>query len=269
MIEITNFEVVKDLQLDVLSALDSFCQEHNITYTIIDGTLLGAVRHRGYIPWDDDIDIAFDRKNYDRLILEFPKSFDGKYEILSLERDSEWDRAYAFMYDNRTILTYSNNASKQTGVGIDLFPVDEVPEDETSWNILKKRMAFLSKLSALKSSTQFSISRSIITNVIAGICKIVLIPVSKRTIALWQDSLAKSNNGKGYTLGYEVAFGLGASSRFHLKDFKDVVEYPFEDRYFKGLKNADSVLTDTYGDYMQLPPVEKRITHHSFVAYWK
>lgn len=266
---IESIEEVKRIQLDILSALDEFCTKNGIVYSIIDGTLLGAVRHKGYIPWDDDIDVAMTRPNYDRFIKEFPIQYKEIYELTSIERNKKWDRAYACMYDNRTQLVYKNNSSMATGVLIDIFPVDEVPEDLSDWKKLKKKMKFYCTLSALKSSTSFRISKSIITNIIASISKIMLLPITKRFVAERIDKLARSNNGKGYKFGYVVAFGVGADNRFKISDFNDVVDYMFEDRIFKGLKNSDSVLTDTYGDYMQLPPEEKRVTHHELNAYWK
>lgn len=269
MKQIIDIEEVKRIQLDILSALDVFCRSNDIQYTIIDGTLLGAVRHKGYIPWDDDIDVAMDRKNYDLFIQLFPSLYEGKYKLASLERNKQWDRAYACMYDNRTQLIYQNNSSTITGILIDIFPIDEVPDCDVEWERLKTKISFYNKLSALKSSSSFQVSHSFFKNVVASFLKFVLRPISKRKVAEWQDRLARSFKGKGYHYGYETAFGIGASKRFKLEDLKETIDYPFEDRVFKGLKNSDSVLTDTYGDYMQLPPEDKRITHHSFDAYWK
>lgn len=269
MERIIHIEEVKRIQLDILSALDEFCRSNNIQYTIIDGTLLGAVRHGGYIPWDDDIDVAMERKNYDLFIQLFPSLYEGKYKLASLECDKQWDRAYGCMYDDRTKLVYRNNSSVATGILIDIFPIDEVPDSEVEWERLKKKILFYNKLSALKSSTSFRVSQSVIKNIFAGILKILLKPISKRKVAEWHDRMARSYNGKGYRCGYETTFGLGALKRFKLADLRETIVYSFEDRFFRGIKNYHSVLTDIYGDYMKLPPEEKRISHHSFEAYWK
>lgn len=270
MKKITDIEEIKRIQLDILSALDSFCRKNNIQYTIIDGTLLGAVRHKGYIPWDDDIDVAMDRKNYEVFIKTFPDVYNKNYKLISLERSIKWDRAYACMYDDRTQLEYYQNNSYTPGVLIDIFPVDEVPDNELQWKRLKRMIAFYGKLSALKSMTTYRVSKSSLKNTIALLFRFLLKPISKRRIAIWLDKLAKSYNNKGYHYGYETAFGgVGSIKRFKLIDFQETIDYQFEDRIVKGLKNADSILTDTYGDYMQLPPLEQRVTHHSFDAYWK
>lgn len=94
---------LKELQLEVLSSIHRFCKAKKIKYSLGCGTMLGCARHGGYIPWDDDIDIYLLRKDYNRLLKEFPEVFEGKYKLLSLERDSKWNRAYAKAYDNRTI----------------------------------------------------------------------------------------------------------------------------------------------------------------------
>ena len=268
MKQITDIEEVKRIQLDILSAFDSFCRSNGIQYTIIDGTLLGAVRHKGYIPWDDDIDVAMNRMNYDLFIRVFPSLYDGKYKLASLERDKHWDKAYACMYDDRTMLQFPNTKLITTGIQIDIFPLDEVPDDEKDWNTLKRKVFLFQRLSTIKSSP-FHVSHSLIKNIIAFMIKIFLLPISKRTLAIMHNNLAKSGNGKGYKHCYEVAFGPMGENRMSINDFDIAIDYPFEDRIVLGIKNAHSVLTANYGDYMQLPPEEKRVTHHSFKAFWK
>ena len=86
---------LKQIQLDVLSAVHGFCIEHGIRYSLGCGTMLGCARHQGYIPWDDDIDIYLPREDYNKLVNEFPETLNGKYQFISLERDSKWNRATA------------------------------------------------------------------------------------------------------------------------------------------------------------------------------
>ena len=97
MVEL-NLDQVKSIQLDVLSAIHRFCCENDIRYSLACGTLLGARRHGGYIPWDDDIDIYMLRADYDKLMSTFPAEYLGFCKIVSLERDARWDRAYAKGY---------------------------------------------------------------------------------------------------------------------------------------------------------------------------
>lgn len=268
MKKITDIDEIKRIQLDILIALDRFCRKNDIRYFLIDGTLLGAIRHKGYIPWDDDIDVALDRKNYDRLMREFPDLLEGKYKLHSLETNLRWDRAYGCISDERTQLVYDGNSSYATGILIDIFPIDEVPDNEKEWRRLQRKMKILSRMSSIKASSSIKVSASHYKNITSLFLKLLL-PFSLRTIAHWRDGLAQLNNDKSNSFGYEVAFGLGAKNRFKLKDFEDTVDVPFEGHQFMAPVNFDSVLTDTYGDYMQLPPEEERVSHHTLQAFWK
>ena len=262
-------EEIKVLQLDILSALDSFCREKGIMYFIIDGTLLGAVRHKGYIPWDDDIDVGLVRSEYNRLMAEFPDVLEGRYELLSLERNNLWDRSYAAICDNKTEVKYEHNSSMATGLLIDIFPVDEVPSEPSKWQSCIRSMKLYNRLLSFKSNALPLFTSNPVKWSVLGLFKLLLLPFSQRKISIWKSRFAQSFNGCQSGFGYELAFGVGAKQPFSLKDFESFDEYPFEDRKFKGPKNYDSVLTRTYGDYMQLPPVEQRVTHHSLTAYYK
>lgn len=259
----------KALQLDILSALDRFCREKDIHYFIIDGTLLGAVRHKGYIPWDDDIDIGLVRSEYNRLIREFPEVLEERYQLMSLERNAKWDRAYAAIYDNNTEVHYEHNTSMATGILIDVFPIDEVPSDPSEWHKCVRKMNFYNHLLAIKSNAAPSLVKKPMKSIGAWVCKLLILPFSHRQVAEWKSKFSQSYNGSQSGLGYELAFGKGAKEPFLLKDFETFADYQFEDRKYIGPKNYDSVLTRTYGDYMQLPPVEQRVTHHTLTAYYK
>jgi lipopolysaccharide cholinephosphotransferase len=260
---------VKILQLDILSALDRFCREKGIQYFIIDGTLLGAVRHKGYIPWDDDIDVGLVRSEYNRLMAEFPDVLEDRYELLSLEKNDFWDRSYAAIYDNKTVVKYERNCSMATGLLIDIFPIDEVPSESSKWQSCIRSMRLYNRLHSFKSNALPLFTSSPVKWVVLGLCKLVLLPFSQRRIAIQKSRFAQSYNGCQSGLGYELAFGVGAKQPFLLKDFESFEEYQFENRKFIGPKNYDSVLTRTYGDYMQLPPEDKRVSHHSLTAYYK
>lgn len=122
--EIT-MEELRAIQLDILDKIHAFCTEHGIRYSLGGGTLLGAVRHKGYIPWDDDIDIMLPRPDYER----FLKEFDGKYAELNLQHygnDNTCCIPFAKVYDNRTVLI---EKLQKSGIYIDVFPIDGLPEE--------------------------------------------------------------------------------------------------------------------------------------------
>ncbi len=127
-------EELKRLQVDMLKCIDDFCVSNGIKYSLSSGTLIGAVRHQGYIPWDDDIDIMMLRDDYDR----FVQMFNGSYSHLSLlapELDWGYYAPYANVFDNRTLLQEGNNGHRgmQLGVKIDIFPIDFVAVDEFTY----------------------------------------------------------------------------------------------------------------------------------------
>ena len=267
--KIIDIEKVKKIQLDILSSLDKFCREKSINYFIIDGTLLGAVRHKGYIPWDDDIDVALTRSEYDRLMQEFPQVLDSHYHLISIERDGKWDRAYAAMYDDRTYVDYGSNKSISVGVLIDIFPVDEIPSDPQRWKKVRKTMNVYTKLISLKSNPAPAFIESPTKNIIVNLAKLLLLSISKRKLVEKKSQFAQSFRGCGSGLGYEVAFGIGAKEPFLLSDFISFSDYQFEDRVYQGPQNYDSVLSRTYGAYMTPPLEEERFAHHLLNAYYK
>ncbi len=261
-------EEMKKIQMDILTAVDKFCVDNNIRYSIEGGTLLGAVRHKGYIPWDDDIDICLLREDYNKLIRHFPELYKGCYSMKCVEKDSTYSFAYANICDERTILFQGGN-TKPMGISIDVFPVDDVPDTEDEWLKYKKRIIRISNMRNTK-VLKFRKGRKLYKNVILAVSKILLFPLTLKSIIHTFDKLAQCNNGKGYKWVYETCFGIYGYRPYEKTVFDELVDYPFEDRKFKGFKKYDHYLTCTYGsDYMTPPPVEQQVTHHAFKAYWK
>jgi lipopolysaccharide cholinephosphotransferase len=131
MKKIENDEL-KELQLDMLKNVAEFCKERGIQYSLAFGTLLGAVRHKGFIPWDDDIDICMPRPSYDRFVQEYEDS-EGIYECLTFEKDNKFLFPFAKVSDRRTVaLEQARFVDKYSklGVNIDIFPVDGARTDD-------------------------------------------------------------------------------------------------------------------------------------------
>ena len=259
---------IKTIQLDVLQAIDTFCTQHNLIYSLACGTLLGAVRHKGYIPWDDDIDIYLLRRDYNQLVLSFPEKFHDFYELISLERNENWDRPYAKAFDNRTIFQEDANNSVTIGINIDIYPIDDVPDEEDDWLKYDRFRRLLQRMSEVK-MIRLSRNRSVLKNLTIFALKIPLLWLSRRRFALFLDKFIQKHNEKGYDSVFECAQGLLQKNKFSKSLFNSVVRMPFEDRTFFGFEDYDSYLSNGYGNYMQLPPEEKRVTHHAFTAYWK
>lgn len=268
MKEIEPFYEFRNIQLQILLAFDSFCRANDIKYSLAYGTLIGVVRHKGFIPWDDDIDVFLTRPEYERLIALFPDSLNKKYKLACLERYDKWNRAYAKMYDTRTLIKESVKNNTGIGVGIDLFPIDEIPGDEKTYIPYLRKMGFLKSFYILK-SLRVNPSRSLIKNMIIIFSIFVTWPFSYRSIALYISKLSQKYNGRKTGYLSDNVDGYSSTHPFLASDFEDYTEMSFENHHFMVMKGWHDVLTKIYGDYMILPPSEKQVSHHLFKAYWK
>lgn len=269
MKKIETVEEFKNIQLGILLQFHEFCVSHGINYSLSCGTLLGAIRHKGYIPWDDDIDVQLLRDDYNKLLEEFPAVYNN-ISLFSLERTSNWNRAYARAFDNRTLEREGVHGELVgIGIGIDVFPIDKVPYKENEWKEYNKRRMFWQNAYQLK-LMRWSKSRGIIKNLIVSISQIALLPYSLRSMAVKIDSLSKKYNTTQSLFAYENCQGIGKRrNRFLLNDFSKYIDAEFEGYKLKIIQGYDDYLKNTYGEYMQLPPEEKRISTHTFEAYWK
>lgn len=260
-------EESKVLQMDILTAVDKFCSDNGIVYSIACGTLLGAVRHGGFIPWDDDIDIYMLRDDYEKFLRIFPEKFEDKYSSKSLRNDPKWHNAYAKIYDIRTISIDSNASINNIGINIDLFPIDDVPDDDNQWLSYRNQQLLLRKISRIRVSSLFpfkgiKVFLSLIFN------RIRYSSLLNENLPLKMDAFSQVNNMKSYSRVFECACGMYCKKPFPKSLFDNITEIPFEDRRFKGFADADIYLSATYGDYMELPPISKRIRKHSAREFW-
>lgn len=260
---------LKVIQLDITQALHDFCADNDLKYSLADGTLLGAVRHNGYIPWDDDIDVFLLRKDYQKLQKLFPKKYKGYLDFVTLETDEKWDRPYGKIHDTRTIMKENTSSPYELGINIDVFPLDDVPDNEDEWLKYDKKRHLFRQLFDAK-FVKLSSNRSLMKNLILALSKFILLPVSTRQYAFYLSRLAQKYDGQNMGRLYDTTFGLLKGNHpFAKSDFESVVLRPFEDRQFYIMNGWDDCLTNIFGDYMQLPPAEKRVSHHAFEAYWK
>lgn len=269
MREITSTSELREIQLNILQQIHDFCVSHNINYSLGFGTLIGAIRHKGYIPWDDDIDLAVMREDYDRLMSSFPSVFNN-ISIISLERDSRWNRAYAKAYDTRTIeIENCHGNIEGVGIGIDIFPMDNVPEDDKKWTKFRDRCIFLQNVQSLK-TLKVNKERRFYKNFIVFTSHILLCFIPIKTLAKMSDKLIQSYKSEETQYVFNSSLILSKNrKRIPKSDFDNYVNVEFEYLLFKAMVGFDDFLKRTYGDYMKLPPLEEQVSHHSFRVYWK
>jgi len=259
---------LRDIQLSILDEIVYFCTKNNIKYYLTGGTLLGSIRHQGFIPWDDDIDIALFRNDYEWLLKYF-KSESGKIKLLSYKNYKKYRYLFAKAIHTDTVLIEENNSELKIGVYIDIFPIDFLLDNKEKCVKFLKKIQIFQAILALK-YLKYSHQRSIPKNIIVICCNIILLIIPDLFLLNIIDFLNRRyirNNNSKYIANLCGAWG---EREITLRDYyKDSIVVKFEGRQYFAPIGYDGFLTDLYKDYMRLPPVDKQISHHSFKAYWK
>ena len=191
---ITEIDEIKEIGLNILKKVHDFCVSNDIMYSLACGTLIGAVRHKGFIPWDDDIDIYMLRSDYNRFISLFQEQAPEHLAISSLINEPKWHLSWAKVYDIRTVC-YEHIAVdvKETGLGIDIFPIDSAPESREEWRHFEKKRRIFVNACTLK-KMKWSKKRSKSNNILMCLCKLILFPFSIHKLATFLDQYAQSYN---------------------------------------------------------------------------
>ena len=259
-----DIDEIKEVELGVMDYIHNICREKGINYSLAYGSLLGAVRHRGFIPWDDDLDIALKRDQYDQLYQAILEDNNSIYKVVSWENDSRYPYPFYRVYDSRTV--YENNYIQndiELGICVDVFPFDDYKD-------VNKEITKLDMYRRLSVYTLYGIR-----NKEAGIKNIIrylmLVAFRLTRVKTWNKKL---NDCSKVPVNSEYIDYLMESKKYSTKiDAKaldQVVEFKFEDRVYNIPTDYDHILTTIYGaDYMEIPPIEKRIQHDDFVAYIK
>lgn len=259
-----NEEEIKDIELGVMDYIHNLCQKENINYSLAYGTLLGAVRHKGYIPWDDDVDISLKREEYNKLYQAVLRDNDPIYKVVSWENDSRYPYPFYRVYDARTV--YENNYIENDidlGICVDVFPFDYYAD-------VNKEMVKLDTYRRLSVYTLYGIHSK--NAGLKNIIRYLLVLVFRLTrVRTWNKKMndlsmqAKDNDSIDYLMENKKT-----STKFEKTLLDKVIDSPFEDRIYKIPEASHQILSAIYGnDFMEIPPVEKRVKHDDFVAYIK
>lgn len=255
---------LKSVELDILKSFVDCCQQLNLHYYLMDGTMLGAVRHKGFIPWDDDIDVGMMRKDYDVFIHNAPKFLPPYYFLQTIESDQEYLNNFAKIRDSRTTFIESSQKERNInhGVFIDIFPLDFFPEKKPQQFLFKLKNRLLSlrirKEYTLPNELRKSPQKERIQNIL---CKILCLvyPDVKKALER-RDRLLKSV--KSSQLICNLCGGYGYKAIVPYSWFSDISLCRFEDLDVSVPIGFKEYLEAIYGDYMALPPKDKRTPHH-------
>ena len=269
MEEIVDITEIQQIALNILIYVDKVCDENNLRYALAGGTFLGAIRHKGFIPWDDDIDIVMPRDDYEKFLDIMDKADNKRYKALHFGKSfPNYFYPFCKVCDTDTKLfegNYINN--NQLGVFIDIFPVDGIPN---------KHEKILKKVARVRANLNFACEKKY-TKSKKGFIRSFLKLGKYCLVKLfgWKywykkfDKISKKHNFNDYELSIPYSGCYGKKDILPKNYFNDLIKIKFENYYFLSFKEYDKYLSKMYGDYMTPPPKEKQITHHDFKIYKK
>ena len=258
---------IRKIQLAMMDFIDALCREKGIRYSLCGGTLLGAVRHHGYIPWDDDIDIFMLRPDYKRFIEEVGKIGGTRYKIFSPFTDGKYYYPFAKLCDSSTrILERNDRPLSEMGVYIDIFPVDGLPNEE------KKRERYWSRIKIWKRLNTMVYQKRVngensARRIFRRLMFFLLKPMKPNRLAKYLNALSTEYKVEESEFVAVSIFGYGKKEQFPVSVFSEFEDISFEQKQYRAIKNYDLYLSNLYGDYMTLPPVEQRQKKHGFRVF--
>lgn len=240
------------------------CNDNGIKYSLTGGSMIGAVRHKGFIPWDDDMDIAMLREDYDKFLKACETQLGPAFEIQTMDNDPNYFIGFAKIILKDTYLVqYCHEKTKQKkGIYVDIFPLDNVPADVKERKKQKQKTYLLIKMLARKGKAGIEDKSSLLKFVFFHLIDFVNVFFSMKYLkSKLYENMTKFNCQKTELVcnmsGY---YGYDKETTYR-KYFENTMVVPFENTEFSIIKEYDKYLRNVYGDYMKLPPKEKRRTH--------
>ncbi len=270
MEKINTIKEIQEISFEILKYIDKVCRENNLKYSLVGGTLLGAIRHKGFIPWDDDIDIMMPRPDYEKLIDIIENSSNNRFKALHFSKKyPKYFYSFVKIVDTNTKLIekdYKNN--ENMGVFADIFPADGI--------VLEKSKKMIRKAYVYKFLSVLSSSKGYLRNkkeYLKNTCKFFLSIIAKTFgYKFWLRKLEKVTSKYKYE---DCEYSMSYSGAYLEKEifkksmFDELIDVDFEGYKMLAFKDYDEYLTRIYGDYMTPPPESHRNPHHELKAYKK
>lgn len=262
-----NMDLLHQVDLDIVKEVVAICEKHGFTYFMLGGTMLGAVRHKGFIPWDDDIDLGIPRIDYEAFLKVAPKELSSHLKVVNYRTDPDYHYYITRILDTETKVEEERigNENRYTNASIDIFPIDGTPNNEILRKLYFFRVLYHRALMSLcyKDSIDRKRPRGTAEKILLWVME--RIPVEKMTTPHMQkekiDRLLRSQRIDGAKYIGNIMGAYRTKEIVPAEFYGKGKMYPFEDIELRGMELADEYLTWTYGDYMKLPPEDKRKTH--------
>ncbi len=260
---------VQLVQLEIAKEIKRVCEENNIQYSLDSGTLLGAVRHKGFIPWDDDLDMAMMRNEYERFMQIAPQKLDSKYELITWKNEPMYPNQFSKVIKKGTVYREeTRHDDGKNGIYVDIFAYDHFPDDIKVRKIHGfKIMAYRAMIRAKCHTKMWTYQNHFYLGRWAKNLPFrfaSLFYTKSSLVTKYEAEAQKYNNTET-----ELLFPQGCTKygRWVIpkKCFYKYIEIPFEDTYFKAPVGYDEYLKYAYGDYMKLPSEDKRENRHAIV----
>ena len=252
------------LMLKILKEVHKICEENNIKYFLSDGTLIGAIRHQGFIPWDDDLDIGMLREDYEKFCKIAPQILSENFILQNFQTDKGYGLQFGKVILKNTVWIekVAKNTNRQwSGIYIDIFPYDNITENKKMQKLINRLYIFIQGLILIKFKyINISNYESMAKKLKYVLKKIYLCTISKKLLIYIRDSICKRYLNKSKSLVTKYG-GNFYKNQNPYNFYKDLTLQNFEDTSFYIPKNYDKILKNLYGNYMEIPPIEKQRQH--------
>lgn len=259
---------LRQIQMDIYSEIRRICEKHKIQFVAIGGSAIGAVRHNGYIPWDDDFDVAMMRNDYKRFLKYAKQEINPRYFVQNIQTDPSYGNYFTKIRCNGTLFVQSidKNDKSHHGIFVDVFPIDSLTNDPREREKYRKKLMIFFQLFMAKCNSGISGEtdsiKGKIKHSIRAILHVLLFFASKKRLFIRVDKMCqKYNKTESETIMIGVLFAMKRRCIEKTAIFP-AVEHSFEKDTILIPHDTDRYLSHIYGkDYMELPPLEKRVNH--------